>query len=82
MLTAEDKNEIKHIVVEVIKDVVMPALQVMDEKMYKINADLSRKIDGLENKIDSIDIKVDEIALNQKKDRKRIEVLEKAFANS
>lgn len=75
MLTAQDKKEMKDIIVEVIKDVVLPALQVLDEKMDK-------GFETLNEKIEAVDIKVDEIALNQKKDRQRITALEKVFTHS
>ena len=71
MLTAEDKKTISEIVVDVIKDVLMPTLQLMDEKSDKII-----------EKVESIDIKVDEIALNRKKDDKRIQRLEKSLTLS
>ena len=75
MLTSEDKKWIKEAVVEIVKDMVLPALQVMDEKMDKGLTELGEKIEVL-------DIKIDEVALNQKKDKKRIQTLEKAFTNS
>ena len=70
MLTADDKKAINEIVVDVIKEVLMPTLQLMDEKSDKII-----------EKVDSLDIKIDEIALNRKDD-KRIQRLEKSLTLS
>jgi len=93
MLTEEDEKKIGKIVadkvLEVVKEVLMPTLQLMDEKMDKgfeaINERfevVNEKFEALNEKVDTIDIKVDEIALNRKKDDKRIQRLEKSLTIS
>ena len=93
MLTEEDEKKIGKIVadkvLEVVKEVLMPTLQLMDEKMDKgfeaINERfevVNEKFEALNEKVDTIDIKVDEIALNRKKDDKRIQRLEKSLTLS
>ena len=44
MLTADDKKTIREIVVDVIKDVLMPTLQLMDEKSDKIIQRLEKSL--------------------------------------
>ncbi len=93
MLTEEDEKKIGKIVadkvLEVVKEVLMPTFQIMDEKMDKgfeaINERfevVNEKFEALNEKVDTIDIKVDEIALNRKKDDKRIQRLEKSLTIS
>ena len=114
MLTEEDEKKIGKIVadkvLEVVKEVLMPTFQIMDEKMDKgfeainerfevvnekfeainerfevVNEKfevVNEKFEALNEKVDTIDIKVDEIALNRKKDDKRIQRLEKSLTIS
>ena len=64
MLTKKDKGDIKDIVVDVIKEVVMPAFETVATK-----EDLRKVEQRLDNRLDVVDRKLDKVAANQLDDK-------------
>jgi len=60
MLTKKDKGDIKDIVVDVIKEVVIPAFETVATK-----EDLRKVEQRLDNRLDVVDRKLDKVAANQ-----------------
>jgi len=64
MLTKKDKGDIKDIVVDVIKEVVIPAFETVATK-----EDLRKVEQRLDNRLDVVDRKLDKVAANQLDDK-------------
>lgn len=60
MLTPQDKEEVKEIVIQVIKDVVMPAFDTITLSLEKITT----RLDQIDRKLDLVTAKT--LALDQK----------------
>lgn len=85
MLTKEDKDDIKEIVVDVIQEVVMPAFETVATKA-EMNGrfdGVEKRLEAVETRLDIVDRKLDRVAANQLDDKyvlkdyeKRIKKLE------
>ena len=78
MLTKQDKDEIKDIMVDVIQDVVMPAFEIVatKEDLEKVEQRLDNRLNKVENRLESVEMKLDRVAANQLEDRTKIKKLE------
>ena len=90
MLTKKDKSDIKDIVVDVIKEVVLPVFETVATKddLKRTEQRLDNRLDKVEQRLDVVDSKLDKVAANQLDDKytikdheKRLKKLESRRAN-
>ncbi len=79
MLTQQDKDDIKDIVVDVIKDVVLPAFETVALKtdLDKVERKLDKRLGTVETRLNKVEMKLDNVVDNQIVDKQKYDDHEK-----